>query len=384
MIEETKLSWKGRSESFVQLYVGVAKTITQEFGLVTITLEGRELYQQKDSFFVLTEKGEASNSEFLLHSCKNLSHIQEGDLLMIKGRSVRSIFRNSSRNNFIFATQRCNSNCLMCSQPPIDVDDTHDHFLAWDYAIDLIQTDLIHLTITGGEPTLWAENLVKLVNKLLGKFPKLRIDVLSNGRLPAKDDFIEILADISQPERVVFAIPVYSDLYNQHDYIVQAKDAFYQTCLGIHKLGNLGFLIEIRVVLHELTSTRLLPLAKFIHKNFPFTYHITFMGLEIIGYTKANKDKLIIKDNSKALQNLELAMTFLEKWDYNASIYNTPLCHLPAPLWKFARKSISDWKNSYHDDCTTCIEKENCSGFFSWNLKYAEVSPIIEKEPIFS
>ena len=45
---------------------------------------------------------------------------------------------------------------------------------------------------------------------------------------------ISLLSKITKTKSVVFAIPLYSDIYSKHDYIVQAKDAFYQTCLGIH------------------------------------------------------------------------------------------------------------------------------------------------------
>jgi hypothetical protein len=35
-------------------------------------------------------------------------------------------------------------------------------------------------------------------------------------------------------------------------------------------------------------------LAKYIYKNLPFVEHVTFMGLEFIGYTPHNIDKLWI------------------------------------------------------------------------------------------
>lgn len=381
MNEEIKLTWKGVGDNLIKLFVGKVVSIENNLDATKVLVEGKDLRNEKETVFILTD------NKFLdqngLHSIKNIDHLSIGDIIVVKNRSIRSIFRKESSTNSIFATQRCNSNCLMCSQPPIDIDDTTDNYFAWDYAIDLIDVDLKFLNITGGEPTILGKGLVKLINKLIFKFPNLRIDVLSNGRLPAKNDYLEILKEISEPHRVVFAIPLYSDIYYQHDYIVQAKDAFHQTCLGIHKLANLGFLIEIRIVLHQLTVNRLKPLSEYIHKNFPFVYHVTFMGLEIIGYTKANKEKLLIRDNDAFLKNLGEALQFLNSWKYRISIYNTPLCHLPESLWKYARKSISEWKNSYHEDCEKCEMKEYCSGFFSWNLKYAKVEPIKKKKSEF-
>ena len=43
---------------------------------------------------------------------------------------------------------------------------------------------------------------------------------------------MKILSKVSNPSCVVFAVPLYSDYYQQHDHIVQAKDAFYQTIHG--------------------------------------------------------------------------------------------------------------------------------------------------------
>ena len=195
----------------------------------------------------------------------------------------------------------------------------------------------------------------------------------------ALDNVINILDDVLNKKNVIFAIPLYSDVYKQHDHIVQAKDAFYQTSLGIHKISSLGFPVEIRIVLHKLSNPRLLALSKFIHMNFPFVYHITFMGLEIIGYTKANISQLVADDLTEVNYNLLNSLDFLSKWKYNVSIYNTPLCHLPKPLWIYAKQSISDWKNSFKPECKSCIKKEECSGFFTSNLKYATVHPFLNE-----
>jgi hypothetical protein len=47
------------------------------------------------------------------------------------------------------------------------------------------------------------------------------------------------------------------------------------------------------------------------------------------------------------------------------SIYNHQLCTLNAPLWPFARKSVSDWKNAYFDECAACGQRDVCGGFFA-------------------
>ena len=48
----------------------------------------------------------------------------------------------------------------------------------------------------------------------------------------------------------------------------------------------------------------------------------------------------------------------------NVSIYNHQLCLLRRPLWRFARKSISDFKNIYLETCQECAVLEECGGLF--------------------
>ena len=54
----------------------------------------------------------------------------------------------------------------------------------------------------------------------------------------------------------------------------------------------------------------------------------------------------------------------------NVSIYNTPLCVLDNSLWKFARKSISDWKQTNLDECKKCSKLDECCGVFETSKKY--------------
>jgi His-Xaa-Ser system radical SAM maturase HxsC len=378
MVEEVKLTFKGQvgnnSKTF-RLFVGIVDEIVIYNEYKVLRIKGKDLISNKEETIQITDKKEITFSG--LHSIKNIIHIEKGDILVFHERSIRSLFRINNSNNSIFATVRCNSNCLMCSQPPLDFDDINESILTWLYAIELMPLNIKFIGITGGEPTLLGTGLVDIVNKLLNKYPDILIDILSNGRLQARKDTMDVLSKIISPDRVIFAIPLYSDVYKEHDYIVQAKDAFYQTCLGIHNMASFGFLIEIRVVLHKLSIKRLLNLSKFIHFNFPFSYHITFMGLEIIGYTKANKDLLLIQNQKEYIESLNNSLTFLDKWKYNVSVYNTPFCHLPQNLWEYAKQSISDWKNSFHEECDNCLLKNKCAGFFSWNLPYSEVKPIL-------
>jgi His-Xaa-Ser system radical SAM maturase HxsC len=304
----------------------------------------------------------------VVYQIPSLSHLLEGDLVAV-GRDghVNTLYRTNSNHNTLLATERCNSNCLMCSQPPRDRNDVPYSFEIHTKAIPLIPKDCLELGISGGEPTLMGEFFYKILEQTKQQLPNTEIHVLTNGRSFAWMNLAERLAQINH-EKVMFGIPIYSDYYQLHDYIVQAPNAFYQTIQGLHNLARCNQRIEIRIVLHKQSITRLVKLARFIYKNLPFAEHVAFMELEYIGYTPHNIGKLWI-DPFDYQSQLSEAVEFLSGQGMNVSIYNAQLCVLRPNLWKYARKSISDWKNDYLQECQSCQKLSDCGGLFTWNLK---------------
>lgn len=88
------------------------------------------------------------------------------------------------------------------------------------------------------------------------------------------------------------------------------------------------------------------------------------MGLEYQGYTPHNINSLWI-DPVDYMNELGEAVTFLATRNFNVPIYNSQLCLLPEYLWRYTKKSISDWKNIYLEECRRCALKETCGGLFA-------------------
>jgi His-Xaa-Ser system radical SAM maturase HxsC len=302
-------------------------------------------------------------------SINHLDHLRTGDIVAMEPRNgfVRTLYRPDSDYNVIFATQRCNSNCLMCSQPPQDHDDARASIARNLELIRLIGKAPKRLTITGGEPTLLGDGLFTIIEAVRDRFPETQLHMLTNGRIFAWPAFTSRLAGLRHPN-LMLGIPVYSDDAAIHDYVVQARNAFDQTVLGLHQLARFGVRVEIRVVLHAITVPRLPHLAEYIYRNLTFAEHIALMGLENIGYAPRNMDKLWI-DPHDYQDELEAAVEILSTRGMNVSIYNHQLCVLRPSLWKYARKSISDWKNIYLEECGKCGAREQCGGFFQWATK---------------
>lgn len=287
--------------------------------------------------------------------------VTPGDAICLRPNGqVNVLFRRGASANTLFVTERCNSLCLMCSQPPREVDDDWRISEMIDL-LALIDPTLDVLGVTGGEPTLLGSGLIRLLAEARQQLPQTHLHVLTNGRTFSDAAFADLFADIRA--HATWAIPLYGDVARVHDFVVQSPGAFVETMNGLHNLAERGHRIEIRTVLHAQTLPRIVQLARFIHRNLPFATHVALMGLEPMGLARSNK-ALLETEFSDLSAQIAPAVSLLQQAGLNVSIYNMPLCALQPSLWPFARKSISDWKNEFADACASCSARQECCGFF--------------------
>lgn len=297
------------------------------------------------------------------------SYIGDDDVIRLSAdrQSIRVLFRASSPHNSILVTEQCNHYCLMCSQPPKAADDS------WildevESLIPLIPKNTRELGFTGGEPTTNRERFLKIISLTKSYLPRTAIHILSNGRSFKDAAFAEKYAQIELPDAMI-GIPVYSDDPTLHDYIVQAQGAFDETIQGILNLKRLGQKVEIRVVIHKLSVQRLPELCEFIARNLLFVDHVALMGLEMMGFTRANLDELWV-DPIEYKDTLSKSVGILAKYGMNISVYNHQLCLVNPDIQPYYRRSISDWKNEYAPECQSCTKQRECGGFFASGVKF--------------
>jgi His-Xaa-Ser system radical SAM maturase HxsC len=292
------------------------------------------------------------------------AYLADGDVLGFdhSSRKFRTLFRRNSAHNSFLVTERCNNYCLMCSQPPKDVD---DRWILKEIreSLPFIDTATHALTFTGGETLSDWEDFMAVLKECRDRLPATAIQVLTNGRAFANSEIVDAWKGIGHPN-LMAAIPVYASVDHIHDYVVQAKGAFDETVLGILKLKDRGQRVEIRVVLHALTAPIIEDTARWIARNLPFVDHVALMGLENTGFAIAN-DAMLWMDPMDYDDGLARAVDHLSAAGVNVSIYNLPKCVLPKSVWPHAVQSISDWKNSFVEECSRCDEKHTCSGFFT-------------------
>ncbi len=307
---------------------------------------------------------DASGGGIVVDSIETQGAIAPGDVVrLLEGSSrVSVLYRRGSNSNTLLATERCNSFCVMCSQPPREVDDRWlvDEMLE---TIPLVDRDESQLGISGGEPTLLGDDLLVVLHQARQHLPDTGLDILSNGRRFSDKEFARTVNAIRHPN-LTWAIPVYSDCPEIHDYIVQARGAWDETLMGLYNLAKFDANIEIRIVVQHANFARLGELAYFIFRNLTFAKHIAFMGLEPIGFARTNYEKVWV-DPVDCMDTLKDAVFFLSNRGMNVSLYNFPLCTVPEELWPFAQQSISDWKNTYLSQCGECDMQKRCCGFFA-------------------
>ncbi|MDG1074029.1 MAG: His-Xaa-Ser system radical SAM maturase HxsC [Methylophilaceae bacterium] len=301
---------------------------------------------------------------------------QDGDIVAINNGSnfIHILFRETDLHHTVFLTNRCNSNCIMCSQPPTKHDDS--------WLVDEAMKIAAHMRIspeilgfTGGEPLFLGVNLRQILDVFLTYHPNIKFDLLTNGRLISDSSLAEDLLGGMQ-KRITWMIPLYGHADFLHDFVVQSYGAFEQTVDGILTLHKYQQDIQIRIVLIKPVLENLSDLCNFIGKNFPFVKEVALIACEPTGFALANRVLCQTDLKDWSLQ-LEKGVDWLERQNVKPIIMNAPLCALSEKLWPYAQKSISDWKRVFDAECDKCDLKDSCCGLFFWYDKQWSPTKIV-------
>lgn len=290
------------------------------------------------------------------------ANLNIGDIVLLEPSGKGTLlFEVESTSNAVLITETCNCRCVMCPQPP-KVNDDDDYIDLSLRTISLMDSKTEVLGITGGEPTLKWDGLLKVLSACQKQIPIASIQLLTNARVLKNYTKVKELVEVGGNNLLV-CVPLYSDTSSIHDEIVNSKNAFWETVEGIYNLERLHIPIELRTVITKLNYNRLISWSEFIYRNFPFVSHVAFMGMEPIGLALQNLNRVWV-DPVDYLPMLEKAVRILNRRNMNISIYNHQLCTLSRCLWHFSRKSISEWKNVFFPECNNCNVNTDCGGFF--------------------
>ena len=308
----------------------------------------------------------------------NIKELHSGDIVKIfpDGRILR-LWDVTSAHNCLFVTNACNFRCLMCPQPPCaDNSAQHDENLR---ILGLLCGKVEMIGITGGEPTLFPDRLLDYFAAINRKFPAARVEILTNGSALANFDIAKRLA-LAAPLNLCYCVSVHGDTAPLAESIMRKSGGWDKALQGIANLAKLQQQIEIRVVLTKNNAPYVEDIAWFIYRNFPFVWHVAFMGQEITGEAVKNHERIWVEPMEYA-SRLDSAVKTLAAVGMNVSIYNIPLCLLLETSRKYAARSISDWKQGYIAQCSSCSMMTDCCGFFTTSGEHFPkgVKPLIER-----
>ena len=300
-----------------------------------------------------------------LFKCLNIGNVDglhSGDIVKIfsDGKIIR-LWNAMSFQNCLFVTNGCNFRCLMCPQPPCaDNPEQHAENLR---LLNLLDCKVEMIGITGGEPTLFPERLIEYFDIINRKFPSARVEILTNGSLLSDFGMAKRLA-LAAPLNICYCVSIHGDTGTLAESIMRCEGGWDNTLKGLINLARLQQQIEIRVVVTKNNAPYLEDISVFLYRNFPFIYHVAFMGQEITGEAMENYSDIWVEPLDYA-RSLDRAVRYLSSMDMNVSIYNIPLCLLPESSRRLAARSISDWKQAYIQKCEGCRIKSDCCGFFT-------------------
>ncbi|WP_145529981.1 His-Xaa-Ser system radical SAM maturase HxsC [Yersinia alsatica] len=302
--------------------------------------------------------------------------IEDGDIGIVNnGNMLRVILSRRANHNTVLVTERCNNLCLFCSQPPKN---TNDEWLLTQSALAIASFNLDGVVgVSGGEPLLYGEDFLSFLDFIIENSPETSLHVLTNGRRFSDAGFVAKIKQRSDKLKITFGIPLYSSRHKTHDELVGSRGAYSETVRGLINAGNSGINIELRIIPTSINYQELPLIVEYVSRVFSNISQISIMGLESIGWARKNWADIFVGHNECAA-SLSAAVDTAYRAGIPVSIFNYPLCHLPEELWDISTQSISDWKNFYPDECSSCSKKPACAGYFSSSKGRFHQSP----EPI--
>lgn len=220
--------------------------------------------------------------------------LQDADAISFENTGICYRFYQADAGDAAIVTGlACNTNCVMC--PVSESSRRHAQLTPVDelkMQLRYFGTDIPHITITGGEPTLLKQGLLEVVQYAKEQCPSAEILILTNGRTfsvaPYAQAFNRIL--IAQDQ---IAIPIHGSNAERHDAITQAQGSFAQTIQGLRTLAQGTMRIEIRIVVSKLNYRDISNIVELL-LTLPRITVVNFIALEMCGNAIKNRAQVWI------------------------------------------------------------------------------------------
>ena len=265
---------------------------------------------------------------------------------------------------------KCNSKCLMCSNPS-DFQATDPYK---DYSFDALKERIEKIKLiddkiilTGGEPTIHPE-FFRLLSFVRKKFPKTVIELDTNGRRFSYSSFTKKVLLFNK-------INVYTSLHGfdtkTHDAVTRTPGSFLQTVKGIKnilKYKDLGLNeIELRIIVTKLTYKYIEKILKFIKESFPEVNRIVIIFMEMEGQAGDNF-KIVGLTHTQFQKFIPKIAKWIPRFK-EFRFYHFPLCVIDQSLWKHVWRTLPDYEVTFLPKCKNCLYKKYCLGIHKEYVK---------------
>ena len=270
---------------------------------------------------------------------------------------------------FLFdAWNRCNNNCVMCSNPSkMYQNKKNSAFFAKEFIIEKIKKkreELIKtkdsIQLTGGEPTIHPEFL-DIIRKIRFFLKYNEIFIITNGRRLFYESFVR---DLLEVENLTLQISLHGYSATTHDSVTRVKGSFNQAIRGIANLikyKNSSQKIEIRIILTKKNYEIIDKIYEKIFRLFPSVESVVLIFHEIEGNCKKNADKIAVSH----AECKKIVQRVTGKWSDKFKefrLYHFPLCTLNFNCWKYIHRTLPGYELTFLESCNDCLYKKYCLG----------------------
>ena len=242
-------------------------------------------------------------------------------------------------NSYIALGYDCNHKCINC---PLTTFDRLHGELDKDIIVKNINKlsknkEKLHITISGGEPTLNSNFLDVLT--ILGKNNSY-ITILSNAST-CKDekmvlDIISSLGPTYDLSKLNYVTAIHSYNKDTHDTLTRTPGSFEDTIIGLDNLCKNNVNVIIKIIMNKVTSKDISKTIDYICNHFKEKVSLELCVADYSGRCGKHLEELYINfEDLKPI--LEDALDNFEnkKYKNKLKIIETPLCLVDPYYWKY-------------------------------------------------
>ncbi len=272
---------------------------------------------------------------------------------------------------------KCNSKCIMCTNPS----DFQDRDPFEDYSFTKLKRRIIaakifdkdgnliddKIILTGGEPTIHPD-FFKILSFIRKKFPPVIIELDTNGRRFYYPSFTKKVLGFGR-------INIYTSLHGfdskTHDAITRTRGSFSQTIKGIENVLRYKTLglhqLELRIIITKLTYQYAEKILRFIKEKFPGVDRVVIIFMEMEGQAGKNF-KIVGLTHSQFKKFIPKIAKWIDKFK-EFRFYHFPLCTIEPSLWKYTWRTLPEYEVTFVTDCKNCFYRKYCLGVHKDYLK---------------